>query len=78
MKDTLKDFYGRTVKVGDKVILLYKQRGFRGIDDAYLIERKYLGKGQWGYEFDNKRFNAWYPVIRVKEPEVILCATVGK
>lgn len=47
----LKDFLGKTVYPGDKVILLIKSRCYRGLTDAYLLEVVYTNPGPWGYEF---------------------------
>ena len=72
----LKDHFGRIVKPGDKVVLLYKRYGFRGIDRAYLLDVIYKGKGRWGHEFD------WadrycQPLIRIREPECIKVSKKG-
>lgn len=67
----LKDHFGRVVNPGDKVVLLYKAYGFRGIDRAYLIDVIYKGKGRWGYEFDWKNRQSYQSLIRMRDPECI-------
>lgn len=68
----IKDYLGNEVNVGNEVILLYKQRAFKGIDKAYLVNATYKGKGQYGYEFMCKLKYSQIPVlIRIKEPECI-------
>ena len=67
----LTDHFGHVVKPGDKVVLLYKAYGFRGIDRAYLIDVTYKGKGKWGHEFDWTDRPKWQSVIRVREPACI-------
>lgn len=61
----LKDITGKVVNVGDKVILLVKEYGYRKLDNAYLNKTTYNGLGQWGHEFGSNQ----YP-FRVKEPQV--------
>lgn len=69
--EALKDHFGHVVKPGDKVVLLYKAYGFRGIDRAYLTDVTYKGKGKWGHEFDWTNRRSYQTVIRVREPECI-------
>ena len=73
----LKDYFGRTVKPGDKVVLLCKAYGFRGIKRAFLAEVTYKGKGQWGHEFDWTNRHKWEPLIRIREPECIKVSKKG-
>lgn len=67
----LKDHFGRVVKPGDKVVLLYKAYGFCGIDRAYLVDTTYKGRGRWGHEFDWTNRRSYQTVIRIREPECI-------
>ena len=65
-KETFKDIRNKTVRVGDKVVLLVKSYGYRGLQDAYLNVCTYNGLGQWGYEFGSSK----YP-FRSKDPVVV-------
>ena len=67
----LKDFLGQEVKVGDSVVVLYKSRGFRGIDRAYLWKTVYLGKGRYGHQFRNLYNGKETKPVNIKEPELI-------
>ena len=75
MEERLYDKNGHLVRVGDKVVYLYKTYGYRKIADVQLVEGKYLGKGQWGHEFsypgmDTSRYSLNSP-IRIKEPDCL-------
>lgn len=78
-KVSFKDYHGKTISVGDKVTLLKKCYGFRGIDRAYLIDVTYKGKGRWGYEFDyeSPRLAKYFTRIRIREPQCILFKKKG-
>ena len=52
----LKDITGKVVNVGDKVILLVKEYGYRKLDNAYLNKTTYNGLGQWGHEFGSNQY----------------------
>ena len=67
----LTDFLGKTVNPGEKVIMLYKIRGFRGLDNARLAFAVYTGYGQHGYAFDMETVHGGTTVIRMRDPEVI-------
>ena len=68
-KENIKDVLRKTVKVGDKVIVLTKFYTGFGISRASLKKCTYLGKGRWGYEFKDptSRKGVW----RLKMPEVV-------
>lgn len=62
----LKDIKNRVVNVGDKVVVLIKERGYMGkITDCYITIATFNGLTQWGYEF---RQGANY--CRIKDPYV--------
>ena len=62
----MKDFLGKEVKEGDKVIVLVKSYGYQKISDAYLTKQTFLGEDQWGYKFGNsKRF------FRIRKPQMV-------
>lgn len=69
----LKDVLDRPVDTGDEVILLCKERNYRGLKDAYLGHAIYLGEGQWGHEFIDydKRDDEDPSPYRVKNPECV-------
>lgn len=67
----LKDFLGQVVEVGDPVVVLYKERGFRGIDRAYLWQTVYLGKGQYGHQFRNVYDGKETDPVNIRGPELI-------
>ena len=66
----LYDFFHTEVKPGDKVILLDKQRGFRGLDDANLELAIYNKPGQYGFEFTEITIRGNYEV-RFREPQLV-------
>lgn len=69
----LQDVLGKPVNSGDEVVLLKKERCYRGLSAAYLGHAIYTGKGPWGYEFiDYKDREDKDPkVYRVREPECV-------
>lgn len=69
----LTDVLGKPVDTGDEVILLCKERNYRGLKDAYLGHAIYLGEGQWGHEFVDydKRDDEDPSPYRVKSPECV-------
>lgn len=68
----VKDFLGQEVNAGDEVIVLYKVRGYRALDNAYLWRTVYLGKGKYGYQFENKFPSGKFgDPINIRQPEMI-------
>ena len=67
----LKDITGRTVEIGDQVVLLYKTYGFRKLSTAELLLTTYTGHGQYGYTF---RYENRYGcnTVNIREPEVAI------
>ena len=51
IKAQLKDIKNNDVLVGDKVLLLVKEYGYRKLSDASIEEVIYVGPGPYGYEF---------------------------
>lgn len=49
--EKLKDINGRVVHVGDKVVLLCKNYGYKKLSSAHLTKTIYLGINQWGHNF---------------------------
>ena len=67
----LVDFLGHEVNPGDAVVLLYKIRGFRGLDNARLANAIYVKHGQYEYEFKlESSHGGWYEE-RIRTPEVV-------
>lgn len=62
----MKDFLGKEVKEGDKVIVLIKVSKYCALGDAYLAKKTYLGKDQWGHKFGNEK-----KFIRIRNPEMV-------
>ena len=66
METKLKDIKNRNVNVGDKVVVLVKERGYMGkITDCFMTIATFKGLTQWGFEF---RQGANY--CRIKDPYV--------
>ena len=63
---SLKDINKKTVNIGDKVVVLCKEYGFKKITDACLVKATYTGIGQWGHEFKTKYYD-----IRTKNPQCV-------
>ena len=63
----MKDFLGKEVKEGDKVVVLVKVSKYCALRDAYLAKKTYLGKDQWGHKFGNNK-NKFF---RIRNPEMI-------
>lgn len=65
--EVIKDVFNRSVFVGQQVGVLIKCRCYVGIYNAKLMRATYLGKGQWGYEFNAGS----HTIVRIKKPEVV-------
>lgn len=63
------DIYGKEVKVGDKVVLLLKEYGYRKLATASLVKATFKGKGQYGYEFRPVGERRWN--ISKRNPECV-------
>lgn len=72
----LLDVFDKTVCKGDKVVLLVKNYGFRGIDSCYLRPCIYQGKCQYGHEFYDIR-NRHMCRHAYRDPQVVKVSKKG-
>ena len=61
----MKDILGRTVKVGDKVLVVCKEYGYRKIVDAYMVVATYDGDTKYYSNFLQKGHS-----FRIANPSV--------
>lgn len=47
----LQDFFEKPVRVGEEVVVLIKDYGYRKISNAYLLNAIYIGYGRYGHRF---------------------------
>ena len=69
---TLKDVTGKIVNFGDKVAVLCKSYGRRGLASAELVVCYYEGHGQYGHIFGYAGRNGDRYTFNKREPELVV------